>query len=250
MNISQLIFTSYSKIKTGLRTTLFMLVVLSILLSNIGVGATPVSAANIVGQGFVVTPSDLAFILRQIKIAERHSRALAGTDISIPANPDPVNDPYYCQSMIGLGEDQIASPLLAFGLRTVDGYCNNLQLNQADFGAVDQPFPRLATPEFRSAEDVLPGFGPAGQTSYEQTSGSVFDSEPRMISNLIVDQTASNPAAVAVAGNPVRDRTRPAAGLRAAIPDPAHPEHHHRCGTFATLQRTIHNLRPIFRSWD
>ncbi len=34
-----------------------------------------------VGNGFTVTPADLAFILKQIKIAERHSRAFEG-------NPD------------------------------------------------------------------------------------------------------------------------------------------------------------------
>ena len=74
-----------------------------------------------VGQGFVVTASDLAFILKQIKIAERHSAQLATGN-----NPDPINDPVYCQSMVGTGPDQIPSPLLSFGLRTVDGSCNNL----------------------------------------------------------------------------------------------------------------------------
>ena len=38
-------------------------------------------------------------------------------------------------------------------------------------------------------------------TSYQQTSGTVVDPEPRIISNLIVDQTSNNPAAVAVAGS-------------------------------------------------
>ena len=79
-----------------------------------------------VGQGFVVSPSDLAFILKQIKISERHARALAGTEPTAPANPNPVSDPMYCQSMIGTGPDQIPSRLLSFGLRTVDGSCNNL----------------------------------------------------------------------------------------------------------------------------
>ncbi len=36
-------------------------------------------------------------------------------------------------------------------------------------------------------------------TSYAQTSGFVFDSQPRTISNLVVDQSAGNPAAVAAA---------------------------------------------------
>ena len=32
----------------------------------------------------------------------------------------------------------------------------------------------------------------------------MFDSEPRVVSNLIVDQTSTNPAAIAAAGFPVR----------------------------------------------
>jgi hypothetical protein len=34
----------------------------------------------------------------------------------------------------------------------------------------------------------------------------VFDSEPRTVSNLIVDQTSSNPAAIAAAENPLRSQ--------------------------------------------
>src|SRR4029078_8126515 len=60
-----------------------------------------------VGQGFVVAPSELAFILKQIKIADRPSRALADTDPPAPASPNPDTDPMYCQSMVGTGPDQI-----------------------------------------------------------------------------------------------------------------------------------------------
>jgi Ca2+-binding RTX toxin-like protein len=163
-----------------------------------------------VGQGFVVVPSDLAFILKQIKIAERHARVLAGNEPTQGDNPHPTSDPMYCQSMIGNGPDQFPSPLLSFGLRTVDGSCNNLILGQDKYGAADQTFPRLTKPEFNAAEDSnIPGLGPVGPpgpTSYAQTSGSVVDSQPRTISNLIVDQTSTNPAAVAAAGFPVRSQ--------------------------------------------
>ena len=47
---------------------------------------------------------------------------------------------------------------------------------------------------------------PAGLDSYAQTTGAVVDSEPRTVSNLIVDQTSTNPAAVAAAGFPVRSQ--------------------------------------------
>jgi len=145
-----------------------------------------------VGQGFAVTAADLAFILQQIKIAEAHV-----------ANTTSETGP--CGALLGSGPDQLASPLLSFGLRTVDGSCNNLGAGQETFGAADQVFPRLTTASFRDAESGSMG-GPPVSTSYAQTSGSVFDSQPRVISNLVVDQTSTNPAAVAAAGFPVRSQ--------------------------------------------
>ena len=115
--------------------------------------------------------SDLEFILQQIFIAEADT---AG------------------QSLASL----IPNPEFAFGLRTVDGTFNNLRFGQSEFGAADNIFPRMTTPVFRPAE--------AG-TSYTQTSGLVIDSQPRTISNLIVDNTANNPAAVAAAFDPGLD---------------------------------------------
>ncbi|MET0675635.1 MAG: peroxidase family protein, partial [Bradyrhizobium sp.] len=98
-----------------------------------------------------------------------------------------------------------------WGLRTVDGSYNNLVFNenagidQTQFGAADTEFPRLTTPAFRVAEGLPAGFfGPGSPaiptTSYAQTGGPVGDSQPRIISNLIVDQTGHNPAATAANG--------------------------------------------------
>src|SRR5438093_10968316 len=109
--------------------------------------------------------ADLEFILKQILIAEQNA---SGTDLRTLLPNDEV--PY--------------------GLRTVDGTLNNLVPTQSEFGAADNTFPRLVAPVFRTAE--------AG-TSYAQTSGIVIDSQPRVISNLIVDATPNNPAAVAAA---------------------------------------------------
>ena len=78
---------------------------------------------------------------------------------------------------------------------------NNLQPGQSHFGAADLFFPRMLTPYFRRAEQRAP-FGPPGPSAYFQNGGSIVDSQPRIISNLIVDQTGNNPAAVAVAGEP------------------------------------------------
>ncbi len=159
-----------------------------------GLGTVPTASGTAhIGAGFTVTPSDLKFILRQTKIAEAHV-----------ANTTPATGP--CGALLGTGPNQIPSPLLSFGLRTVDGSCNNLVPGRELFGAAYQTFPRLTTPVFRPAEGVHPLFGPPDPTSYTQTTGSVFDSRPRGISNLIVDQTASNPAAVAAALTPVRSQ--------------------------------------------
>jgi len=149
-------------------------------------GVAPPSQAAVnpaqVGAGFTVTPADLAYILQQIKIAEHHA-----------ANTTPETG--LCGALVGNGPNQIGTPLLSLGLRTVDGSCNNLIPNQENFGASDQPFRRLTTPVFKAAES---------SSSYAQTTGTVVDSQPRMISNLIVDQTSTNPAAVHVAGFPAR----------------------------------------------
>jgi hypothetical protein len=94
-------------------------------------------------------------------------------------------------------------------LRTVDGSCNNLFAGRETFAAADVPFPRLATPVFRDAEPNDGTFGPdTGDTSYKQklAGNVVVDSQPRVISNLIVDQTSTNPAAVEAAGFPVRSQ--------------------------------------------
>jgi Ca2+-binding RTX toxin-like protein len=177
------------------------------LLSFLGLTTSVVGANAVVapvGQGFTVTPSDLAFILKQIKISERHAATLS------PAHP--------CDTLIGSAPDQIPDALTSYGLRTVDGSCNNLIPGREKFGAADQPFPRFTNPVFKDAETTPPGFGPPTPTSYAQKKGLVFDSQPRMISNLIVDQTSANPAAVAAAAFPVRTQGNP--GLFPCTTDP------------------------------
>src|SRR3954470_23776271 len=144
------------------------------------------------GEGFTVTAGDLHFIMKQIRIAEHHSATLTAS------NP--------CGTLVGPGPDQIPDRLTPYGLRTVDGSCNNLFPARERFGSADELFPRLTTPSFRDADPVPPGFGPPGPSSYKQKTGNVFDDQPRVISNLIVDQTSTNPAAVAAAGHPVRSQ--------------------------------------------
>src|SRR4029077_13430481 len=128
--------------------------------------------------------SDLEFILAQIEIAERNAAGESLVDI-------------------------LPNVQVPWGLRTVDGRFNNLVfsenlgINQTEFGAADTVFPRMLNPVFRLADEVPADFfgpgSPAMQTSYAQTAGIVVDAQPRIISNLIVDQTSNNPAAVAAA---------------------------------------------------
>lgn len=122
--------------------------------------------------------NDLDFILKQIKIAEDHTAL-------IEQGVDP-------RAAL---EQLVSSPLVPFGLRTVDGSFNNFQPGMVHFGSADEAMKRLLTPSFQAAE-----LGRNGQpTSYEQVSGSVYDSQPRVISNLIADQTIDNPAAISAA---------------------------------------------------
>ena len=125
------------------------------------------------------TRSDLEFILEQIKLAEN--------------NQPPV------------------SPHLAYGLREVAGTDNNSVPGQGTFGSADQLFPHTTDSLFRTVT-VSAGMlsGPLGAfaafaapdgtvtTTYASTSPSSFviDADRRIISNLITDQTANNPAAL------------------------------------------------------
>ena len=135
--------------------------------------------------------SDLDFILNQIKIAEEHSRYLAG---------DPTARPLF-------GADgMIPANNISWGLRTVDGTYNNLIPGQEHYGSADQPFPNLLDPDYRHGFRVVdldgtrPGFGssePDLRSDPELSPASIIvDSAPRTISNLIVDMSPANPAAV------------------------------------------------------
>lgn len=113
---------------------------------------------------------DLQFILEQIKIAEAHS---AGTPLA----------------------DLVDSSLLPTGLRTVDGSYNNIVAGREQWGASGEAFPRLTDPNWVEGSGTLGG-APYPTNNDYGTGGDVVDGEPRLISNLIVDQTMDNPAAI------------------------------------------------------
>ncbi len=123
--------------------------------------------------------SDLKFILQQIFIAEAHA---AGQSLS----------------------ELLPNSQVPWGLRTVDGSYNNLVEGRTFWGAADQEFLLLLDQQFRNDQDGdtfdMNGAAPGGlvtNTDYG-AAGNVADADPRIISNLIVDQTISNPAAVQV----------------------------------------------------
>ncbi|MGG5259873.1 peroxidase family protein [Phycicoccus avicenniae] len=195
--------------------------VVAVVTATVAGGAVPAlvtpAAAATVGAGFTVTTGDLAYILKQIKIAERHSTTFTAADP--------------CGTLVNKAGDgipdaeQVPDILTAYGLRTVDGSCNNLK-SPGTFrvAAADQLFPRLTTPVFRDADPITPSLpvGAPGPTSYTQKTGNVVDAQPRVISNLIADQTFTNPAAVAAAGHPVRSQSSSATAVPCTTdPDPS-----------------------------
>ncbi|RZI97697.1 MAG: hypothetical protein EOP78_00030 [Variovorax sp.] len=116
-----------------------------------------------------VNQADLEFILAQIKISEAHA---AGTPLFGPGGLVPAYN-------------------VSWGLRTVDGTYNNL-LHET-WGAADQPFPTLMDPVYRPAD------GTSNYNPSNNPNSLVFDASLRTISNLLVDQTLGNPAAILTA---------------------------------------------------
>ena len=130
--------------------------------------------------------SDLDFILKQIRIAEAHAggQPLYGVNGLIPTYN------------------------LSWGLRTVDGSYNNLLPGREYWGAADQPFPSHVDTAYRTVmvdHDRNPAT-PMIPLSYDPTidpdgpgprvAGDMVDPYVRLISNLTVDQTLDNPAAI------------------------------------------------------
>ncbi|TBN41999.1 heme peroxidase [Paracoccus subflavus] len=127
---------------------------------------------------FHVNRHDLEFILKQIEVAELDAGGMTTTEA--------------IQAVYGVSAADAA--LMPAGLRTVDGKDNNLLPGTEDNGAVSTPFPRLLDPVYSNEGDEVPFHG-VTNTDYG-TGGNVVDSDPRTISNLIVDQTPANPAAI------------------------------------------------------
>jgi Ca2+-binding RTX toxin-like protein len=127
--------------------------------------------------------ADLDFILRQIRIAELN-RTREGAN-GAPIAGVPITD-------------LVENPLLPFGLRTVDGRENNIVPGREGWGAADTLFPRMLPPDFQPAEGGT-SYASDNPSADPRANGVVIDSQPRVISNLVADQTLNNVAAIASA---------------------------------------------------
>ncbi|MFM2077605.1 MAG: hypothetical protein RJA49_1495, partial [Actinomycetota bacterium] len=145
-------------------------------------------------QRINLTQQDMEFILAQILISEAHPDGTGTLCTDTAALTNALACP-----------NSIPNKNWPYGLRNTDGRNNNITPGQAAYGAADLTFPRLTAPVWMAADPLFfdaDGPGPlkvGDPTSYAQNSGTVVDKDPRIISNLIADQTENNPAAVAAA---------------------------------------------------
>ena len=152
---------------------------------------------------FNVNIADLTKILTQIKIAEAHASRVEG-GVIVAGTPI---------------QQLVSSPLAPEGLRTVDGKYNNTVPGREAWGSADQPMPQLLDQVWVAGE-INPRTGQP--THYGLANTVVYDSAPRVVSNLISDQTVNNPSAVMAAltragsADPYGDAQLVAAAIEAA----------------------------------
>ncbi|MBB4004415.1 peroxidase family protein [Aurantimonas endophytica] len=171
---------------------------------------------------FKINQADLSFVLQQIKIAEAHAAGIPLTSILLDANGQVVADPaatiggvsYYVvdpdtsdwvpNPLLSSAVLAIPDPHVPYGLRTVDGTYNNIVPGRETWGAADQSMPRLLDPKYTTGSgevDLNGPTNPGGEVvggNYADP-GNIVDTAPRTISNLIVDMSLNNPAAIIAA---------------------------------------------------
>ena len=167
------------------------------------------------------TKHDLQFILDGIIVSQTHASSTNSVSSGTGAGGRNEWNTAALEDSRQILLDLIPNSLEPIGMRTITGELNNLVVDQENFGAIGE-FPRLLDPDYR--DDSATGLtespfalGPTGpfvtNTDYANSDGASFngvpgpisngdvvDSDPRLISNLIVDQTNNNPVTVFVAG--------------------------------------------------
>lgn len=173
-----------------------------------GGAVAPTALSQPAGAGFTISTQDLQFLLHQVKIGEQHAAredaACAPGNLTVAACADPSTSP------IGVGPNDVTSPLIQNGIRQVDGRNNNISqgyspwngrgydatVGVSAWGGADMPFPVATGLVWRDA--TL--FNGPGTAPYSNRGVDLVDDQAREASNLIVDQTAGNAAAAAAAG--------------------------------------------------
>jgi len=162
---------------------------------------------------FKLNAQDLKFVLEQIKIAEANAAGIPLKEIYVDAQGnwfDPITGLPYTVASLGVVQ-AISTDLVPKGLRNVDGTDNNLTPGREHWGSSGSIMPRALDAVYTNDADGdrMP-LGPPGSGAPTITNtdyglaASVADADPRIISNLIVDQTVNNPAAiVAWLNNPI-----------------------------------------------
>jgi Ca2+-binding RTX toxin-like protein len=150
-----------------------------------------------------VTPADLYAILLEVKVYEEHNSAIWQFTAAQGRAPTTAESAELLKALNG------GLPMEPIGIRTTSGIYNNLPPGNPDFNTSDQAFPRFVPASYTQG-DAGNGFdlnGPApgglinnaDYTPGASVGNNVVDIQPRLISNLIADQTTANPAAVQAA---------------------------------------------------
>ncbi|MGA0769797.1 MAG: peroxidase family protein, partial [bacterium] len=171
-----------------------------------------------------VSAADLYSILLEVKVYEDHNRAIAQFTVNNGRGPTIQESAELLKALNG------GLPMEPIGIRTTSGVFNNLPPGSPTFTTADQPFPRFTTPSFTTG-DAGVGFDPDGPgprptitnadytPNLDPANNNVVDVQPRLISQLIMDQTTANPAAVQAAiraggGPALWEGSTNAAGIR------------------------------------
>ncbi|GJD96086.1 peroxidase family protein [Methylobacterium iners] len=151
---------------------------------------------------------DLTFILKQIRIAEAHASGIDLRELRVDAVTGAFlsDRGLYDADGVWQGEGDppraVPDPHTPYGLRTVDGTFNNIVPGRENWGASGEPMPQMFRPSHLDDADGdrMPLGGGAAVTNNDYgTPGDVADADPRLISNLVVDASLGNPAAIAAA---------------------------------------------------
>ena len=169
-----------------------------------------------------------------------------------------------CGALLGTGANQIPSPLLPFGLRTVDGSCNNLIAGQENVRCCRPGVPsshdacvqRRRAAAVRHRRPRSGGRRPTDQLRADHgkrvglraTNGQQPDRRPDLRQPLRSRRRRVPGAHPGQLRRPGVHRSWCSDRLCSGAPDAVHSQRDDRRRPVAAVQRTVHDLRPVLRS--